>query len=203
MPAHPPYGEKELLFRIKEGDERAFDQLFNEWYARLALFARRYAISAAEAEEVVSESFMKFWLQRDGFDALPGIRSFLYITTRNAALNVLRKNNRLPTTPLDALETPVEEDPFFELEAIRAEVLGAVFREIENLPGKCRQVVLLTYRDGLNTAQIAALMGISVSNVTSQRARAISLLRIALADHYPAIYLIWLPALLERLLSGA
>lgn len=205
MSINATYEAEELLIRITKGEERAFEQLFNEWYARLVLFARRYSISDPEAEEIVSEAFMKFWLQREGFDALGKIKSFLYTTTRNAALNVLRKNKQLPVSQLhlDAgAEGPVDDDPFFELEAIRSEVLGAIFREIENLPGKCRQVVLLTYKEGLSTSQIAERMGISVSNVTSQRTRAIQLLRIALADHYPTICLAWLPALLKYILSG-
>lgn len=191
------YEESELLMLIAKGEEQAFDILYNDLYARLVYFARRYITEEADIQEIVNESFVKFWLRREKFDALAKIKSFLYITTRNALLNQIEKNKLAPVkTILDARpddfiehhpssDLEVEDDPLYRKEAIRSDVLGALFREIENLPIKCREVVLLTYRDGLNTAEVAEKMGISVSNVTSQRSRAMQLLRVALVERFP------------------
>lgn len=182
------YDEGDLLARIANGEEQAFDVVYNELYPRLVYFARRYVAGEPDIEEVVNESFVKFWMRRDRFDALAKIKSFLYTTTRNALINLLSKHK---VTPVIALEEDslagmaAEEDPFYRREAILSDVLGALFHEIEQLPEKCREVVLLTYRDGLNTAEVAERMGISVSNVTSQRSRAMQLLRLALAERYP------------------
>lgn len=182
------YDEGDLLARIANGEEQAFDVVYNELYPRLVYFARRYVAGEPDIEEVVNESFVKFWMRRDRFDALTKIKSFLYTTTRNALINLLSKNK---VTPVIALEEDTlagmaaDDDPFYRREAILSDVLGALFHEIEQLPEKCREVVLLTYRDGLNTAEVAERMGISVSNVTSQRSRAMQLLRLALAERYP------------------
>ncbi|GGH59410.1 RNA polymerase sigma-70 factor (ECF subfamily) [Filimonas zeae] len=182
------YDEGDLLARIANGEEQAFDVVYNELYPRLVYFARRYVAGEPDIEEVVNESFVKFWMRRNRFDALTKIKSFLYTTTRNALINLLSKNKVTPVIALeeDTLEgMAADDDPFYRREAILSDVLGALFHEIEQLPEKCREVVLLTYRDGLNTAEVAERMGISVSNVTSQRSRAMQLLRLALAERYP------------------
>lgn len=182
------YEEGDLPARIANGEEQAFDVVYNELYPRLVYFARRYVTGEPDIEEVVNEAFVKFWMRRDRFDTLIKIKSFLYTTTRNALINLIAKNK---VTPVMALEEDTlagmaaDDDPFYRREAILSDVLGALFHEIEQLPEKCREVVLLTYRDGLNTAEVAERMGISVSNVTSQRSRAMQLLRLALAERYP------------------
>jgi RNA polymerase sigma-70 factor (ECF subfamily) len=198
------YDEKDLLTQIANGEERAFDVVYNEWYARLVYFARRYVSGEPDIEEIVNESFVKFWLRRDRFDALAKIKSFLYITTRNALIDLIAKNKVTPViTPGDGTLADLadDNDPFYRREAMLSDVLGALFREIEHLPEKCREVVLLTYREGLNTAEVAARMGISVSNVTSQRNRAMQLLRIALAERFPvalaSLCFQWLNTLLK------
>lgn len=182
------YDDGDLLTHIANGEEQAFDVIYNELYPRLVYFARRYVAGEPDIEEVVNESFVKFWMRRDRFDSLSKIKSFLYTTTRNALINLIAKNKVAPVIALeeDTLAgMATDEDPFYRREAILSDVLGALFHEIEQLPEKCREVVLLTYRDGLNTAEVAERMGISVSNVTSQRGRAMQLLRLALAERYP------------------
>ena len=170
--------------------------MFNEYYPRLQYFAERLKVSHEDAEDIVANAFTKFWMSRLNFDNLNKIKSFLYTNTRKAALNVLRQQKLHSTKELTDFDDAPSENTM-ELEAIRAEMLGILFEQIERLPDKGRQVILLTYREGLNTHQVAEKLGISVSNVTSQRSRAIFLLKIALAEQYSALF----PLLLTQLLS--
>lgn len=186
------HNEKELLVRISAGDEMAFQLIFQEWYPRLVLYAEQYSVPAGESEEIVDEAFLKCWQRRTQFDALPKMKSFLYTSVHNASLNAVRQKKAYGTRALpEDFTLATEPDSMDQAEIITAEVLGALYREIEQLPEKCREVVLLTYREGLTSGQIAERLGISVSTITSQRARAIQLLRIALKENYPI--LVWLP----------
>jgi len=196
------HNEEHLLRQFAAGEQAAFEAIFNEWYARLVFFAQRFSLSKEEAEDVVTESFTKLWMSRNSFDAINKIKSFLYITSRNAAIDALRRRNKAAAQiPLEDqhLELPVSPG---NLESIQAEVIGAIFLEIEKLPKKCKQVMLLTYKEGLSTQEIAEKLGISVSNVTSQRSRAVSLLKVALLNKYPILVNILLPELLKQLFKN-
>jgi RNA polymerase sigma-70 factor (family 1) len=196
LPEHYTYNDEELLPAIAAGEQKAFEELFNDYYPRILYFAQRFNIALEEAEDIVTEAFTKFWLSRTNFDNLNKIKSYLYTTTRNAALNSLRRNKRYATREL----SDTAEEQTADIEIIRADLIGTIFKEIERLPDKAREVILLTYRDGLNAQEIAERLNISVSNVTSQRSRAISLLRIALAEKYPACLPLIFPSLLGYLL---
>ena len=196
------HNEEHLLHQFVAGEQAAFEAIFNEWYARLVFFVQRFSPSKEEAEDIVTESFTKLWMNRDNFDAINKIRSFLYVTSRNAAIDALRRRNKAAIQiPLEDqnLELPVSPG---DLESIHAEVIGAIFLEIEKLPKKCKQVMLLTYKEGLSTQEIAGKLNISVSNVTSQRSRAVSLLKIALLNKYPILVNILLPELLKQLFKN-
>jgi DNA-directed RNA polymerase specialized sigma24 family protein len=54
------------------------------------LFAESYLVGRPVAEEVVSESFVKFWETRGNFQAIGQIKNWLYTVVRNDCLMVLR-----------------------------------------------------------------------------------------------------------------
>ena len=60
---------------------------------------------------------------------------------------------------------------------IKAELIHAIYKEMEKLPKNCRQIFELTYQEGLNARQISDKLGIAVTTVTTQRSRAIKFLR--------------------------
>jgi RNA polymerase sigma-70 factor (family 1) len=187
LPEESLHNDAELLQRIHAGEQKAFEQLYESLYPRLVLFAGRYHSTAENAEEIINEAFVKFWLTKNNFTAISSIKSFLYTVTRNALLNQQRQEKTHRTSELvdEARENIAEA----ERNILYAEVTGILFDEINRLPAKCKEVVLLTYKDGLSSSEIADKMGISVSNVTSQRSRAIQLLKIALKDKYPLLAL--------------
>jgi RNA polymerase sigma-70 factor (family 1) len=185
------------LQQIAAGNQSAFEEVFNEYYPRLVFFAQGLSASREEAEDSVIDAFSKFWTGRSNFESLEKIKAFLYTVTRNSIYNEIKKRKLHDSLAKSAhLEAWSEGE---NIEALHAEVIGSIFNEIENLPDKCRQVVLLTYKEGLSTKEIADQLNISVSNVTSQRARAISLLKMALAEKYPVFIVMALTGILKKM----
>lgn len=129
MPSSVFDNEHDIVQRLLEGDQAAFEQVFNEWYPRLVLFAQQFQVTAMEAEEIASESFAKYWLRRENFDGLRQVRSFLYTTTRNAAINLTRQPrlhpfNETVAKQIEAAEQTAYPDKMTELAEIRAEIVN-------------------------------------------------------------------------------
>lgn len=161
------------------------------------MFAERFGLNREDAEDVAIEILAKFWKSRAKLQEVRYLPAFLYRSMRNGCIDFLKKKPHL-----DLLEqqyggeyTLVEEDDFLDREQIRAEVLRKIEEEIKDLPEKYRVVFELTYYEGLNTQQIAERLGISVTNVTSRRSRALKMLKTTLLQkdlHFLYLLLIYL-----------
>lgn len=171
-------GKDELVKTMQRGDIKAFNQLFEEFYAPLFYYSRHLIHNEEEAKDIVLTCLYKCWERREQFVQYQHLKSFLYLAVRNAGLNYLKKEQRTAAR-LSHIEPASQEDDYLAMEA---EVLKQVYKAIEQLPDKCRQVFELSYLEGKSVAEIAALMQISASNVSAQRHRALSLLRLTLAD---------------------
>lgn len=167
---------------MQRGDVKAFNQLFDEFYAPLFYYSRHLVREEEEAKDIVLSGLYKCWERRGQFEDYQHIRSFLYLVVRNEGLNHLKKEQREATRLHDFLlsaELTEREEDYL---ATEAEVLKKVYKAVENLPDKCRRVFELTYLEEKSVAEIAELLQISASNVAVQRHRAVQLLRLALTD---------------------
>ncbi len=85
-----------------------------------------------------------------------------------------------------------------EREILRVELLKEIYDEIENLPGRCRQVFKALFIEGLSTDQIAENLSINVQTVRTQKARAIQLIKIQLLKKGKTLAVLILYAFLEK-----
>lgn len=160
---------------------REFETQFRRLYLPLGMYALRHVDDADVAEDMVQDAFMKVWVYiRDGgeIDSFP---AFMYRTVRNVCLTYLRNQPEF-----------LNEDsiPDIDDEAIDNSFRDArIWKAIDNLPEKCREVFLMSKRDGLTNAEIAEELGISIKTVKNQMTKAFSRLREALSDGHKPFFL--------------
>ena len=160
---------------------REFDIFFRKLYLPLGMYALRIVEDAELAEDLVAESFSKVWQKINEGLEIENFKSYMYQTVRNECLYYLR--NKKETV---GLENIMEVTP----ETIDTSERDAkIWRAIDQLPEKCRQVFLLSKRDGLTNEEIAKEMGISIKTVKNQMTKAFSRLREALSSgHKPFFF---------------
>ncbi len=175
-----PNNHTNIVVRLNNGQHEALEVLFEQYYRALVYFALRVIKSQEEAEDLVIESFSKLWNSREKMESVQNIKGFLYLTTRNACVDYIRRQRKMREmqTELQFFVEPSVQD--MDIETTRAEMLRHIYEEMEKLPQQCRDVFKLSVIEGLRSKEIAGELNISVSNVTSQKSRAIRLLRTAL-----------------------
>lgn len=154
-------------------------QLFDLYYTRLCYFAHKLIGNKEDAEDIVQDAFVAYWKKQTDFDNEPSIKSFLYLTVKNACLNVIRHEN-VAKRFAESQDTTSLEDEKITDQIIRSEVAGEIYTAITALPPGCRQVLTLAYFEGLKNDEIAQELDISVNTVKTQKARALQLLRLKL-----------------------
>jgi len=167
--------------RFELDNEQIFKSLHESLFRPIRFFAGKIIADQAAAEDIATESFIKLWEHRDGFDSLAQIKKFLYTTTKNACLNHLRDTQRHAKIHQEiAFLTATVSDNTVEHSIIRTELTQLIWQELDHLPPACKQVCSLLLKERLSRNEIAERLGISVQNVDSQIARAAKRLRTVL-----------------------
>jgi RNA polymerase sigma-70 factor (ECF subfamily) len=80
-----------LMLAFRDGDDRAFDQLFERWAGRVLRFVERMVGEASVAEELVQETFVRVWKARARYAPEARFSTWLFTIAGNAARNELRR----------------------------------------------------------------------------------------------------------------
>lgn len=176
--------DEELMLRIAEGSESAFRHLaarHDEWLRRLSA---RLLGSHADAEEVAQEALVRLWVNAPKWRPEASVRTWLYRVAVNLANDVHRRQRRRgPGGPLSLADGIPDPAPGPGLVLDRDETSRAVGAAIAGLPERQRNTLVLTYYEGLGNAEVAAILGTSVSGVEALLVRARRALREALAAY--------------------
>lgn len=160
----------ELVSKIAgEDNSIAYKQLFQLYHQRLFQFAYSITHSKETAEEIVSDVFLKIWLKRKSLVKIQNKHLYLYICTKNHAINRLIKDKKNKFFSLDECLVEIRSiyfDP--EQLMITAEMVRRVQQVILQLPPKCQMIFKLVREDGLKYKEVAELLGISPKTVENQ-----------------------------------
>lgn len=166
------------------------EALFRAHYRALCLFALHYVGDVAVAEDVVMDCFVRLY-ERASFHSAGGAedrsepvlctKSYLYQMVRNASVDYLRRGamaaaeGALPLESIgDVADTSAEEEQALQE---RSEREARLWAAIDRLPQACRNVLLMSKRDGMKNREIAETLGISLKTVEAQLTKAYSTLR--------------------------
>ena len=126
-----------------------------------------------EAEDIVQETFVSLWDKREQWGTIKSVKAYLYTAVRNNCLTRIR--DAKPTTPIDEgfMDESLTEDEQME----RAEMEARIWRMIDELPERRREIFLMAKRDGLRYKEIAEQTGLTVKSVENHVLRAMQSLR--------------------------
>lgn len=176
------YNDNDILIKsLKNGDEKAYTYLIDTYHHKLCVYANSLVKNVYSAEDIVQNVFIKVWEQRTRLKTNHAIKSFLYKLVYNEFIDLYRKNQSLfslEKSYYDALNSIVLEDDSESLQ----HVINAVNKEIQNLPPKCKEVFILSKKEGLTNIEIAEHLDVSIKTVEAQITKAFSILRSSLDE---------------------
>ncbi len=176
--------ETDIIDGLKGNDRLVFDRVFEDYFPQIQFFATRLIGDAEEAKDIVIRAFQSMWGLKANFETLNNIKAFLYITTRNNCLNFLqyRQRQEAGRKEYETRLLQAGNEKSIEMQMMEAELLQMIHQKIEELPKKCKEIFKLTYFEGMKAGEIAKLLRISTSTVTTQRSIAIKYLKAVLSE---------------------
>lgn len=168
--------ENELMLRVQAGDLQAFEMLVEHYQNIVYGLALSVLRKPEDAEEAAQDAFLKLFRARDQWDSTRDVEPWLLRIAGNACRD--RRRRRQATALPQALGDD-ELDPLAQIpdhhqapQVEHEDVRQTVRRELAQLSDKVRLPLELKFLRGLNHEQIASVLGVSVSNVKIQIARA-------------------------------
>jgi len=157
---------KELVERIRQKDQRAMSQFYQQYVGELSSVCYRYVPSEDDAKDVLQNSFVKIFTSLPTFDyrGEQALRGWLRRVGASEALLFLRERKKLRFEPIMS-QTTLMDDEEPQAEQMLPDVLH---RLISELPDGCRTVLNLYVFKGYSHRQIAELLGITESTSASQ-----------------------------------
>jgi RNA polymerase sigma factor (sigma-70 family) len=175
------YDEPALLYRVAGGDERAFADLIRVYWKHVYAQALYWLRSAAEAEELTQDVFVRVWAAREKLEQVDRFDSWLFIVARNTILTGLRKKLKRPgfVAEQDVAENALRPDERME----SRQHYECLMKGVSLLPEKRQQVFRLSRLEGLTHAQIAERLGMHKDTVAQYIVKAAAFLRGYLQEH--------------------
>lgn len=167
-----------LLQALKAGDESALRVLFEKNSRKILYYAKSIVKKQEVAEEIVADSIVKLWQQRETFETTDSVNAFLYVVIRNLGINYVKSSYASQQFDYDIDENLESADPDTFVKIVRAELLQSIYNEVAKLPEKQREVFRLTYFEDLSTDEICEKLGMSAAAVFTNRSRAVESLRL-------------------------
>ncbi|WP_223154803.1 RNA polymerase sigma factor [Aestuariibaculum sediminum] len=165
-----------LIHQLQIGDEGAFTYLINTYHKPLFIYALNLSKDEATAEDIVQNTFLKTWKYRKKLNPELQIKNLLYKSTFNNFISHYHKEKSLQSlddTYIEAVNETIEDDNA----EILSKKIALVTKGIEQLPAKCKEIFLLSKKEGLTNNEIAEYLNISIKTVEGQITKAYRILR--------------------------
>lgn len=162
------------------GDQAAFASLYNRYFTRVYDFLARMLRDSGAAEDVTQETFIQAMTALPSLKKPEGFKSWLFTIARNQALNRLERGKRvvaMPTTitdegeelPLDLVDEDRQADP--ALPVLDQELAALVWEAAQGLDEKSYSILDLHVRQGLDSGEIAQVLGVTKGNAYTMLSR--------------------------------
>lgn len=170
---------------LQHGDDRALDRIMSRWQAPLHKFAYHYTHNATDAQDLVAETFVRLYLNRQRLKQDTSLSGWLFTTLTNLCHNQHRWRIRHPTVSIEDRVDGVQnvnsglhgdmQIPSEQLE--HNEALQALHSAINGLPHDLKSTLLLHHYNRLSYTEIAKVMKCSVRGIETRLYRAKQKLR--------------------------
>ena len=181
----------ELFDQVKAGDQKAFEQLFSIYFARLNDFAKNVVRDDVISQDIVQEVFVKVWESSAEIESI-NLEAFLFRLVRNRCIDYIKHikvvNNRIQEVNISSKYEELYRIDFIGNEPyvlIELELKAKIERTIQGLPERCREVFIMSRMDGLKNKEIAEKLDINIKNVERHINRAMQSFRQNFSEELP------------------
>ncbi|WP_256009821.1 RNA polymerase sigma-70 factor [Desertivirga xinjiangensis] len=175
--------DQQLIQECSKDNMRAFNQLFERYFALLYSFSIKYVKDSAVAEELAMDLMHNIWKKRGSLEIKGNVDRYLFSAMKNVVFNHIRKNelitvsiDNLSEVPASAIPAPDHNLEYKELEKIYQS-------KVAQLSPQRKKIFKLSREENMTYPQIAKDMNLSINTIKTQMLVSLKFLRENMNDH--------------------
>ena len=162
-----------------------FSEIYTKHYSRLMRFATNFVVYEEDAENIIQDVFVNLWERKDSLSHIENINAYMFKLVKNRCLDHLKHKvsqekyiSNTQTVYKQELDLKLQSLENFDVDIASEEKMEKIIVDsINTLPGKCREIFLLSRYDGLKYKEISEHLDLSVNTVETQMSIALRKLR--------------------------
>jgi len=159
--------ELEWIRRIAAGDRDAFEKLYAAYQTRIFRYLFRMVGDSGAAEELTNDTMVSAWKAAASFKGQSKASTWLFAIARNKALNALR-GRQVVTVEIEKAAAVAAAGDTPETAATRGSLQRTMQEVLQELSPDHREVIELTFYQGLSYQEIAEIMQCPVNTVKTR-----------------------------------
>jgi RNA polymerase sigma-70 factor (ECF subfamily) len=189
-----PDTDTDLLLRMKKGDESAFRELYDRHSRQVAAFVFHLTHSAVDAEDILQETFLKLWANREQLPSIVNPGNYIFIIARNKTLDHLRKIAQQQKLVDHVWSNISGVADALDLQMDARESQQLINAALSRLTEQQRTIFYLSRQEGLDHATIASRLQLSKSRVKNVQVETLRFLRQFLSRHSELLFILFVLA---------
>lgn len=162
-----------------------FSEIYVTCYSKLIRFSTDFVVHKEDAENIVQDVFVGLWERKDSLEYIENMNAYLYKLTKNKCLDHLKhkisQEKYVANTQFNheqEFNLKLQSLENFDVDVASEENMEKIIMDaIHTLPGKCREIFLLSRYEGLKYKEISEHLNLSVNTVETQMGIALKKLR--------------------------
>lgn len=166
-----------LVERLKKGDIKAFDLIYEKYSGKLYAFGYKYLRSEFEAEELVQSVFLKIWENRNILKEESSFKSYMFTIAYHDICKFFRIRNYFQKFITDTLAENSHSSVETEHEIDYRSVMERILQFIEMIPDRRRIIFLKSFQEGKSSKEIAIEENLSPGTVDNYISESVKFIR--------------------------
>lgn len=169
--------DTDLVHRIKFGDKKAFQDLYEKYAPKIYHFSISYLKNENDSEELVQDVFLKVWEKREILEASQNVKAYIFKIAVNSIYDFIRRKSIENAFNDFTRLNYVDENNDTWHTVIYEEMKTTLADLISRMPEQRRRIFQLSKNKGLSNSEIAEKLGLSKRTVENQLYRAVTFLK--------------------------
>ena len=177
-----PSDNDSLVQRLKNGEDAAYKELYEQHYAVLCHYAASFLQDDVLAESIVSDVIYALWQNHSSISVYSSIRAYLMTAVRNRCLNHLRRASCQPLSQIYDQIVDSNGNPLGRM--LDRELENTIMAAMSGLPSKTKSVFELSRFEHKSYEEISAIMNMSPNTVKYHISQALRMLNEKLKKYF-------------------
>jgi RNA polymerase sigma-70 factor (ECF subfamily) len=169
------YRLADIINGIQTRDRAVFAWMFDKYSHTMYLIALDILNDHEMAKDIVQEAFLRLWEKSETIQIQSSIKSYLFRTSANLAINKHKREKRIvrPDQLLVEMPAPIQTETRVE----EKEIEQYIHHAIDSLPPQCRRVFTLSRFSDMSPPEISQHLNISINTVYTHLTMAIRIIK--------------------------